>query len=82
MKKTTVDLPESLLREAKKVAVQERTTVKALIERGLRAAIADRRRRKAFTLRDASFQGDGLVAGQSLQDWNAIRDQIHAERGA
>lgn len=82
MRKTTVELSEGLLREAKKVALKERTTVKALIEQGLRLVVKERLRRGGFTLRPASFAGDGLVAGRSLQDWSAIRDQIYTERGA
>jgi len=80
--KTTVELPDSLLRQAKRVAVKNRTTVKALIEQGLRAAIAERTRGTGFTLRQAAFRGDGLVAGRSLQDWASIRDLVYTERGA
>ena len=82
MRKTTVELSDGLLRDAKKVALKERTTVKALIEQGLRLVVRERLRRGGFRLRQASFAGDGLVAGRSLQDWSAIRDQIYAERGA
>jgi hypothetical protein len=80
--KTTVELSDSLLRQAKRVALKERTTVKALIERGMRIVVADSRRRAGFTLRKASFRGDGLGSGRSLQDWPAIRDAIYSERGA
>jgi hypothetical protein len=80
--KTTVDLSDGLLRQAKRVAARDRTTVKALIEQGLRAAIAERTRASGFTLRKAAFRGDGLVAGRSLQDWASIRDLVYAERGA
>lgn len=82
MQKTTVELPPALLRDAKRVALAERTTVKALIERGLRLVIGARAKRGRFSLRRASFKGDGLVAGRSLQDWTAIRDDIYRERGA
>ena len=82
MRKTTIELSDGLLRDAKKVALRERTSVKALIEQGLRLVIAQRAERRGFKLRRASFQGDGLLAGQSLQDWAVIRDQIYAERGA
>ena len=82
MRKTTIELADALLRDAKKVAVEERTSVKALIEQGLRLVIRERLRRRGFKLRRASFKGDGLVAGRSLQDWDAIRDQIYAGRGA
>ena len=80
--KTTVELSDSLLRQAKRVAVKERTTVKALIERGLRLVVSERKHAGQFRLRRASFRGEGLVAGRSLQDWPAVRDAIYAERGA
>jgi hypothetical protein len=80
--KTTVELSDSLLRQAKRVALKEQTTVKALIEQGLRMVVAERKRGGGFTLRRASFRGDGLVSGRSLQDWAAIRDLAYSERGA
>jgi hypothetical protein len=80
--KTTVELPDRLLQEAKRRALKEGTTVRALIEQGLRTVLEDRKDGRAFVLRDASFRGDGLVAGRSLSDWNAVRDLIYAERGA
>lgn len=80
--KTTVELPDRLLREAKRVALREHTTVRALIERGLRSVIEHRRPPARFALRQASFRGDGLVAGTSLRDWDSVRDLTYAERGA
>jgi hypothetical protein len=80
--KTTVELSDSLLREAKRVALKNRTTVKALIEQGLRTVLAERKRGTGFTLRNAAFRGDGLVAGRSLRDWASIRDLVYSERGA
>lgn len=80
--KTTVEISDRLLREAKRVALREKTTVRALIERGLRTVVEGRRPAARFTLRSASFEGDGLVAGRSLRDWEAIRDLSYSERGA
>jgi len=80
--KTTVELSDSLLRQAKRVALKERTTVKALIERGLRLVVSGQNASRAFALRPASFRGDGLVSGRSLGDWSAIREAIYSERGA
>ena len=42
--KTTVDLPDDLLIRAKKHAAETRTTLRVLIERGLRNEIAARKR--------------------------------------
>jgi hypothetical protein len=80
--KTTVELPDALLREAKRVALREKTTVRALIERGLRHVLGRRRPGGRFELRRAGFRGDGLVAGRSLRDWETIRDLSYSERGA
>jgi hypothetical protein len=80
--KTTVELSDGLLRQAKRVALKERTTVRALIEQGLRIVVADRKRTAGFVLRKASFRGDGLASGRSLQDWAAIRDLVYSDRGA
>lgn len=82
MLKTTVELPDVLLHEAKRMAVRERTTVKALIEKGLRTVIEQRPRRSRFSLRSASFRGDGLAAGASLRDWETVRDLTYTGRGA
>ena len=80
--KTTVELPDALVRQAKRVALREGTTVRALIERGLRAVVSGRDKGQGFRLRKAAFHGDGLVAGRSLRDWETIRDLSYSERGA
>ena len=79
--KTTVELPDGLVRDAKRLALRERTTVRALIERGLRSVVAGRAPAARFTLRPGGFRGDGLVAGRSLRDWETIRDLSYSERG-
>jgi hypothetical protein len=56
-----------------------KTTVRASLERGLRRMIGRRRPAASFTLRDAAFHGDGLVAGHSLRDWETIRDLSDTE---
>lgn len=38
--KTTLELPDGLLIEAKKLAVEERTTLRALVEQGLRHVLS------------------------------------------
>jgi hypothetical protein len=59
--KTTLDIPDSLLREARKVAARERTTLRALVEQGLRQVVTEKRRRAEFRLREASFKGVGCI---------------------
>ena len=67
--KTTIQIPDSLFQQARRVAQREHTTLKALVEQGFRRALAERKRRGGFRLRKATFKGRGLqppVAGRLL----------------
>ena len=78
--KTTVEIADGLLREAKALAAREGTTIRALVEQGLRQIVGSRRTRGKFRLRDASFGGRGLQPGMREGDWEQVRDLIHGER--
>jgi hypothetical protein len=77
--KTTVDIAESMLREAKTIAAREGVTLRSLVEEGLRHVIEERAEAQRFVLRDASFTGDGGVPGVDINDWMSIK---HLTRGA
>jgi len=80
--KTTIELPDSLLETAREVAAHEGTTLRELMEEGLRRALADRRRQRKFRLRRASFKGKGLQPGVAGGSWERIRDLLYEGRGA
>ena len=79
--KTTIDIADQLLTEAKAVAASEGTTVRSLVEEGLRLAIARRRQANEFKLRPASFSGDGLQPDVSLESWDEVRTLIYGGHG-
>ena len=79
--KTTVDIPDPLLTAVKEVAALEKTTLRSLIEEGLRLALARRRKGKRFRLRDASVDGNGPQPGVREGDWSVVRDLIYEGRG-
>jgi Bacterial antitoxin of type II TA system, VapB len=79
--KTTVEIPQTLLDEARKLASQEGTTLRALVEEGLRWIVAERRHAGAFRLRKATFKGTGLHAGGAGVPWERIRDMAYEGRG-
>ena len=80
--KTTVDISDPLLREARKVAAREGVTLRALIERGLRHAVAETKAAEPFRLRRASFKGKGLQAEVRDASWDRLRDMAYEGRGA
>jgi hypothetical protein len=79
--KTTVEISDALLDAARKVAAQEGTTLKALIETGLRQALADRKRQGKFKLRKASFRGKGLQPSAKGASWDRLREMSYEGRG-
>ena len=80
--KTTVEISDPLLERARQAARREKTTVRQLIEEGLRRVLAERRQRGPFTLRKASFRGDGLQPDLGTAGWDRIRDHVYEGRGA
>ena len=80
--KTTVEIPDAVLKEARRVATQEKTTVRALIVDGLRRVLAERKRKGTFRLRKASFKGRGLHPDLAGAPWEKIRNTIYESRGA
>jgi Arc/MetJ family transcription regulator len=81
--KTTIHIADSLFREARRIARQERTTLRALVEEGLRQVIAGRRHRRnqRFRLRKATFKGRGLQPHLASAAWDQILDLSYEERG-
>ena len=80
--KTTIEIADALLQEAKRLASKEETTLRQLIEDGLRKTLDERKRRASFRLRNASFKGKGLQQGIASGSWERIRDLIYEGHGA
>jgi Arc/MetJ family transcription regulator len=79
--KTTIEITDALLAEAREVAAREHASVRALVEEGLRRVLDDRRRRGEFRLRKASFKGRGLQPDAPALEWDAIRERSYEGRG-
>jgi hypothetical protein len=59
--KTTLDISDSLLDQARKIAARDGETLRALVEQGLRKVVAERSTRaKPFRLRDMSVGTPGV----------------------
>lgn len=80
--KTTVEISDALLAAARREAARARTTVRALIELGLRRVLDERKKSRPFRLRRATFKGRGLQPPLTDGDWEAIRQRTYEGRGA
>ncbi len=78
--KTTVEISDALLREAKRVAARDETTVRALIEEGLRQSLNARNDKRRFRLRDVSYGKGGLRPEVEDGSWERLSDMIYAGR--
>jgi hypothetical protein len=79
--KTTLDIADPLLREAREIAARERTTLRSLVEQGLRKIVAEKKRKSGFKLRDASVGGRGLRPELHDSGWDRIRDIVYDRTG-
>lgn len=72
--KTTVEISDAVLTAVRELARREQTTVKALIERGLRHELAKAEQKPTFHLRRASFGGQGLRQDNPDARWDRLRE--------
>ena len=79
--KTTVEIADPLMVAARRHAAARGTTVRALIEAGLRRILEEQDRDAPFRLRDASFGGEGLFPEFSEGGWQRMREAIYEGHG-
>jgi len=80
--KTTVEISDSLLREARRLAAREGITLRTLVERGLLRVISETKYGTPFKLRRASFKGKGLHPDLQDASWERLRDLAYQDRGS
>jgi len=79
--KTTVEISDSLLRQARKLAQREGVTLRSVIERGLHSVIEGQKKTTRFRMRRAGFAGDGLQNDVRGASWDTLRDLAYRDRG-
>jgi hypothetical protein len=79
--KTTIDISDSLMQEAKDLAARQGITFHALVEQGLREIMSKQEPQKKITLRKAGFKGKGLQDEFRSENWQKIREAAYEGHG-
>jgi hypothetical protein len=81
--KTTIDIADPILRDAKRLAARRKTTLREVVEQALRDLIAkERERPQKVVIETRTFKGQGLQPGLSWDDWSTLRDLSYEGRGS
>lgn len=80
--KTTIELPDELVEQARRLAREEGATLRSLVEEGLQRSLEARRQPARRKFDFPSFGGSGLNDEFQGVPWSRIRDEIYRERGA
>jgi len=77
--KTTVEISDGLLRQAKEYAARHGIPMRKVLEFGLQLALhAKRPERRSFRLKTVTTKGEGLLCDE---DWSVIRSLIYEGHG-
>ncbi|MCY3623484.1 MAG: type II toxin-antitoxin system VapB family antitoxin [Gammaproteobacteria bacterium] len=80
--KTTIELPDELLEQVRRVARREGATLRGLVEEGLQRSLEARRRMVPRHLDFPSYGGSGLTAEFQGAPWSRVREEVYREHGA
>ena len=75
--KTTIDIADDLLKRSKQLAKREGSTLRAVLEEGLRLVLKERRTPGSRAFRFPTFGKDGLNAEFRDADSEKIRTTIY-----
>lgn len=79
--RTSVEIPDALLRRAKRLAQERGTTLRQLLIDGLRVVVERATPSGRHRMKDRSFGEGGLVSGLSWSDAERIDELAYGDRG-
>jgi len=79
--KTTIEISDNLCARVRRLAREERTTLRAIVEEGVALALDAHDRRRSPRIKPVVFAGKGLSDEFRHAPWHRVREVIHAGRG-
>jgi antitoxin component of RelBE/YafQ-DinJ toxin-antitoxin module len=80
--KITVEISDSLLLEARRLAARAGVTLETVVERDLHRVISETWDAAPFKLRRASFKGKGFNPDLQDASWERLRDLAYQDHGS
>ena len=80
--KTTIEIPDDLIRQVRRVVQQEGTSLRALVEEGLQRSLEARRQVVRRPLDFPIYGGSGRTHEFQDASWSRVRAEVYRERGA
>jgi hypothetical protein len=80
--KTTIEIADGIFEQAQSIARREETTLRALVEQGLRLVLKEKQSKPSeWKWKPLVVQGEGLTAEFRDGGWDRIRDEVYRGRG-
>lgn len=80
--KTTIDIADAILEESRRIAQRDKTTLRELVQEGLRRVLEERRVSvPPFQMKTLPTAGGGFQPNFADGDWSRIRDEAYQGRG-
>lgn len=79
--KTTIEISDDLMKKAKALAARRHSTLRSVIEHGIRVALKEEQQAEKFSLPDLSVKGKGLQEGFRDKPWSDIRHAAYEGQG-
>ena len=77
--RTTLELPDALLKRAQKLARARGVPFRALVVEALQHLLKVQASTQRYKLPDTTFGGDGLVEGLQNLEWGRLRPLVYDE---
>ena len=79
--KTTIEISDNLLTQAKQLAREQKVTLRRMVEEGLVKAMEERRQWLAKPIQPVVFGGKGLRPEFKDASWHSIREAAYEGHG-
>lgn len=79
--KTTIEISDPLLRQAKQVAHEQNQSLRSLVEEGLAKVLDERENQNRKPIKPVVFGGNGLSPAFRESSWETIRNSAYEGHG-